>query len=220
MDPSPIDGAASLSVFCGSYSDHRGSSRAYARQILRATLRCQGTDLTAAEVGPPTATTDWCNVSLSYAKSAIAIAVAWGCDVGVDVEDRSRRPSALVEHAAFSHREVESIARYTGAKRDASWYTWTRKEAALKCVGRGIDCDLRTIPTTSELILTGARGLARIHLVSLLLTDVVVSVATTRALEWRPVARDGWEQVERDLRRINARVPPRMHRFVGNCRAH
>ena len=78
--------------------------------------------------------------NLSHTEGLVAIALAAGCPVGVDVEDCERpgRTVALAERY-FAPTEVAALrARPPAAQRDRFFQLWTLKEAYIKARGQGL----------------------------------------------------------------------------------
>ena len=79
--------------------------------------------------------------SLSHSGDAMAVAVAYGIEVGIDIERRralAADPLALAR-AAFARAEVRRLARLQGSEREESFHRlWVRREAVLKALGTGL----------------------------------------------------------------------------------
>lgn len=137
--------------------------------------------------------------SLSHADDAAVVAIARGRRVGVDIE--KHRPD--MEHASLAERfftpeEVAAI-RAAGSERVAETFfdCWTRKEAIVKAVGRGITmrlCSFAVSPgVAAERVSTGLDGTW--DLVSLDLTDDYAGAvamepdADVATWLWRPASR-------------------------------
>jgi 4'-phosphopantetheinyl transferase len=97
--------------------------------------------------------------NLSHSGERALVALAWGREVGVDIEDR-RNPKrqhhdatsllALVR-ATFSDAEVRALeALESSAVERAFFRCWTRKEALVKATGRGLSFDLRSFDVSVE----------------------------------------------------------------------
>jgi 4'-phosphopantetheinyl transferase len=78
--------------------------------------------------------------NLSHSGDLVAIAVAWGCPVGVDVEQE--RPLSGMQEIArrfFGPHEHDQLLHLKAQARLAAFYRcWTRKEAYIKAVGGGL----------------------------------------------------------------------------------
>lgn len=75
-------------------------------------------------------------VSISHCRSAVAVAVSRVGAVGIDVESRRRVSRGLMERVC----SAEELATIDAATDSTMCFLqlWTRKEAALKCLGTGI----------------------------------------------------------------------------------
>jgi 4'-phosphopantetheinyl transferase len=98
-------------------------------------------------VVPEQAGTPSLQFNLSHCQRAVAVGVARGTRIGVDVEDRRR----AVEHDQiakrfFAESEVEAM-RALGPNRAAIRFfeLWTLKEAYLKAVGKGLTQPLKSV---------------------------------------------------------------------------
>ncbi|HEY1339186.1 MAG TPA: 4'-phosphopantetheinyl transferase superfamily protein [Bryobacteraceae bacterium] len=88
--------------------------------------------------------------SLSHAGSLMAVAVAEGCEVGVDIE--KIRPMNDLDRIAgrfFSPDEAADLRSLPESDREAAFFhCWTRKEAFVKATGEGLYAALETFRTT------------------------------------------------------------------------
>lgn len=78
--------------------------------------------------------------NLSHSHGYALLAAAWGREVGVDVEAVQPRPNAakLVERF-FSSAEKAAFRKLPSDEKDAAFYAgWTRKEAWVKAIGKGL----------------------------------------------------------------------------------
>lgn len=78
--------------------------------------------------------------NLSHTRGLVAVAIAHGTEVGIDVEqvDPRRLGADTAEHH-FARSEVEQLyALPRAARTDASFAFWTLKEAYVKAVGLGL----------------------------------------------------------------------------------
>jgi 4'-phosphopantetheinyl transferase len=82
----------------------------------------------------------WLRFNLSNTKGLLALAVTRDRDVGVDVEDTSRRGDTVnVADRFFSPLEVDALhALPEDAQRDRFFAYWTLKEAYIKARGMGL----------------------------------------------------------------------------------
>ena len=78
--------------------------------------------------------------NLSHTTGLVAVAVARGLDVGVDVEDGARqRTTVEIADRFFSQREVADLRALPAAEQRDRFFTyWTLKEAYIKAVGLGL----------------------------------------------------------------------------------
>ena len=89
--------------------------------------------------------------SLSHSGQRVAVAVAAGIAVGVDVEwvGAERDLGALIERV-LSPAERSHLAGLAGAARQEAFYRyWVRKEAAVKATGQGLSAPLRAITVSA-----------------------------------------------------------------------
>jgi 4'-phosphopantetheinyl transferase len=85
--------------------------------------------------------------NLSHTRGLVACAVARTCDVGVDVEQLSRRVELLrVAERVFSPLELRELHALQGeAQRQRFFALWTLKEAYVKAIGKGLAGPLQAI---------------------------------------------------------------------------
>lgn len=87
--------------------------------------------------------------SLSRTASLAAVAIAEGCDVGVDVEAVRPANLASLDRHTLSPEDRARIERAPAeARAELFFRSWCRKEAATKAAGIGIVTDLRGIDTS------------------------------------------------------------------------
>lgn len=88
--------------------------------------------------------------NVSHTESLLVVAVASGCDVGVDIE--RHRPVADADALVvrfFSASEREAFARVDPTDRsDVFLRCWTRKEAYVKALGAGLSMSLDSFDVT------------------------------------------------------------------------
>jgi 4'-phosphopantetheinyl transferase len=103
--------------------------------------------------------------NLSHSGGLAALAIA-GCDVGIDIE-KVRPVDGAVAERFFSARENAALRGLHGADwRDAFYRCWTRKEAVVKALGKGLSLrlasfDVSVAPSASLLLrLEGCRDAA------------------------------------------------------------
>lgn len=88
--------------------------------------------------------------NLTHSRSLVAITVARGREVGVDIERIDNFTDwAPLAALAFSPRELGELRALAQSQQRAAFYHgWTRKEAYLKAVGDGLSDALPTIEVT------------------------------------------------------------------------
>jgi 4'-phosphopantetheinyl transferase len=103
--------------------------------------------------------------NLSHSAGLAALAIA-GCDVGVDIEEVRPVDGAVAERF-FSAGEIAALRGLRGADwRDAFYRCWTRKEAVVKGLGKGLSLrlasfDVSVAPSAPLLLrLEGSRDAA------------------------------------------------------------
>lgn len=87
--------------------------------------------------------------SLSHSENMLAIAFSRCSDIGVDIEG-VKEVSGLKDIAKnfFSPRELLILEKYAGRSFLKTFYKiWTSKEAIVKCMGTGFDCEVNEICT-------------------------------------------------------------------------
>jgi phosphopantetheinyl transferase len=99
--------------------------------------------------------------SLSHTEGAALVALAWGREVGIDVE--RHRPLEDLEGMArtvMSPGELADWLPFSGASRGRAFYhVWTRKESYLKAIGLGLFRDLQGVTVSaSDDLLDAASG--------------------------------------------------------------
>lgn len=90
--------------------------------------------------------------NLSHSGSAFLIAVAFDCRLGVDLEYFKNRVdfSGLVNHC-FAEEEITYWNRLPEIRKKSEFYNfWTRKEAFVKAVGRGLALGLKQCVVNPE----------------------------------------------------------------------
>lgn len=83
--------------------------------------------------------------NLSHTANRMAVAIAYKCDLGIDIEFCKPRTNlaALVEKC-FAEEEKEYWQKLPSTKKTLTFYRfWTRKEAFVKATGRGIALGLK-----------------------------------------------------------------------------
>lgn len=78
--------------------------------------------------------------SLSHARGMVAVAVAEGVEIGVDVESADRRAESMaLARRFFAPEDVALLeAAPEAARRDLFFAVWTLKEAVVKATGQGL----------------------------------------------------------------------------------
>lgn len=87
-------------------------------------------------------------ISLSHARKAVAVAIGWGVDVGIDVEvTTADEPDDATVELALTPRERQMVhtAGSAGERERLFLRLWTAKEAILKANGLGITAGLQAI---------------------------------------------------------------------------
>jgi len=82
--------------------------------------------------------------NLSHSESVMVIAVAWNCQLGVDIECcKSRTSLAGLVDKCFAEEEIAYWNKLPEDRKVTEFYRfWTRKEAFVKATGRGIGLGL------------------------------------------------------------------------------
>lgn len=128
---------------------------AYRRQVLAAATGTepQALRMLVAESGKPWLPDHPLSFNVSHTRTACVVAwCADGIALGVDIEDRTRRPR-MAEIAAEIFSAGELARWQQSAHAPETWLAiWTRKEALLKCCGTGLGADpAKTDSGSSEL---------------------------------------------------------------------
>ncbi len=139
------------------------AGRGILREILAAQLRVDPRSFhyELEERGKPFLPGSGLHFSLSDSGPLVAVAVTRMAPLGVDVEraHASRDFDSLMERV-LSPRELAWCLEFTdGARVNAFYRIWTRKEALLKATGEGISRSLRAITVVGD----GARGSPRVE---------------------------------------------------------
>lgn len=85
--------------------------------------------------------------NVSHTRALSLIAVAWDCEVGVDVEwIDPRRQADVIARRCFARRDTVALTALPEAERLAGFFRlWSAKEAAVKAVGLGLHMPLKQI---------------------------------------------------------------------------
>lgn len=154
--------------------------------------------------------------SLSHAGDAVAIAIAHGGPVGVDIEPRSRAGgmgeiAARIVHAGdldaqpeLRERAVQECGLQERARERALLELWVRKEAVLKATGRGMEIEMTAFAAPDcALVRPPGAGAYRVRMLDAG-PDWALAVAGTPAHRvdfrmWHPTApADAHDEVHRD----------------------
>jgi 4'-phosphopantetheinyl transferase len=130
------------------------AAHAITRTVLALLLNVPPKDVhfeTGAHGKPRLAGESTLTFNLSHSGDCGLLAVAAGCEVGVDIEQQ--RPIDLMGIArhSFSPCEFDTLSRYSESLRvDAFYRCWTRKEAVVKAHGSGLSCPLNSFTVDME----------------------------------------------------------------------
>jgi len=131
--------------------------RALARRVLSASLARPLGDFPPGPWGKPGVTgvspfgTPAIDFSLSHSGDVVLAAFCRDAAVGVDVELSRPLPDVLDLASQLHPRESAAILAVPPSERVAAFYrSWTRKEAVLKALGRGLSLPLDGFVTLSE----------------------------------------------------------------------
>lgn len=120
--------------------------RAATRQLLAAYLGTDpaGLEFEYSDLGKPALADGGVEFNVSNSEDAALIAVTRGVPVGCDIEHLPRRCSFLeLAERFFSPEEIAALrALPTAEQRRGFFAAWTRKEAILKCTGKGLTTPL------------------------------------------------------------------------------
>ncbi|MDA2804831.1 4'-phosphopantetheinyl transferase family protein [Nocardiopsis suaedae] len=138
---------------------------------------CDGADREPHGKPVPAGPAAGLEVSISHSGDRVALAVARGVPVGVDVEEVSpRRDTSSLAEMALAPAEREALAALPADRAAEGFFTyWARKEALLKASGEGIYAGLAAVEVSSPAapgrVLSwaspGAPPLGRVRLVDL-----------------------------------------------------
>jgi 4'-phosphopantetheinyl transferase len=90
--------------------------------------------------------------SLSHTRGMVAVAIAEGAEVGVDVEPTDRRAESMkLAERFFAPEQIELLRAVEGeARRDLFFAIWTLKEAVIKATGQGLSRALDSFSVSPE----------------------------------------------------------------------
>lgn len=92
------------------------------------------------------------NFNLSHSNNAWCVAISQSYTVGIDIEkvnDNFNYQSILED--CFSSKEIKIITTSLYPEQEL-YKLWTRKEAVLKCIGIGLNADLKAIDVLEEIV--------------------------------------------------------------------
>ncbi len=96
------------------------------------------------------------NFNISQTGEIAVCAVAFGAEVGVDVETIVKdKPNAEIAERFFSANEIEELRDTSADRKDAAFYRcWTRKESFIKAIGAGLSYPLQnfSVSTSAEFL--------------------------------------------------------------------
>jgi 4'-phosphopantetheinyl transferase len=123
--------------------------RAFVRSILARYLGVdpQEVRIRTSTMGRPGLAEDSdVSFNTSHSDGVVAVAVARGCRVGVDIERvRSVGDALAIAEGLFTQREIESLLSVPEPSRSKAFLTlWTRKESLVKAIGDGLSLPLNS----------------------------------------------------------------------------
>lgn len=126
------------------------------RRVLAARLGVNPKSLVfdVNEWGKPSLRHPCCGLefNISHSANRILIAVSSAGPVGVDIEKILPEPPYEVALIAFSQNEWVALERLPAQRRGKVFYDlWTRKEALVKAMGRGLDIELQDIDVSPDM---------------------------------------------------------------------
>ena len=126
--------------------------RAILRKILGVCLNADPAQLRIGynRYGKPELEGSHLSFNVSHTDGMAAVAVAWCRKVGIDIEKMHRhRPVLRLSERYFCPREIEKMRMLERKKQCGAFYVcWTRKEAYLKALGRGMCVPLPSFEVT------------------------------------------------------------------------
>lgn len=183
-------------------TDHFIAARGMLRAVLASYLRTDPAALAFlyGEHGKPALADDGpLRFNLSHSRGVALLAVAWGRELGVDVE--GIREDVLRERIAdrfFSPREVAALNALPEAEQAAGFFNcWTRKEAYIKALGSGLYVpldrfDVTLAPSDDAALLEdrGSQDLARWSLQAIEVGPGYAGALVVQGHGWRSL---GWD---------------------------
>lgn len=159
--PDFIDLKPELATFCNSKEKSRAkryhkeidSSRFLITRSILKIIVAAYTQLSVKEISldyqfnkkPYLASHPWLNFNISHSEDYAVIAIS-RIKIGIDIEYMSEDQdytNLLID--VFNKKEILNIENATD-KKNAFYTSWTRKEAFVKALGKGIDDDFKYIP--------------------------------------------------------------------------
>jgi 4'-phosphopantetheinyl transferase len=130
-------------------------SRGLLRNILATYVGARPEDLTfwSNEFGKPLLDEPFASsdiyFNVSHSMNLVVIAVAFERHIGVDVEFvRSISDVDAIAHRCFTESELELLNGESGSKISNFFRCWTRKEAFVKAIGKGLSVPLNSFTTS------------------------------------------------------------------------
>lgn len=131
-------------------------SQSAARTILSRYARCSPRDLSFGRdpAGKPVLASmpaaEWLRFNISHSGELALIAVVHSQEIGVDIEQvRPRREAARLAKRFYAPRERDLLDGLADEEWLAAFYAvWSRKEACIKALGKGIAFPLHTVDTS------------------------------------------------------------------------
>lgn len=136
--------------------DRRGfiASHAALRQILAAytDLHPASLDFMTLPHGKPALVSGGLQFNLSHSGELALVALAAGCELGVDIERlRAQVEMEAIARRFFSPSETEALLAYPEPERAPAFFRcWTRKEAYVKAIGGGLTISLSSFVVSLE----------------------------------------------------------------------
>lgn len=125
----------------------RGGVRAILSQYLK--VNPSAVDIRTTAFGKPYVFDCSLAFNISHSGSYVLVAVSNGDNLGVDIEKlREDLDYKYIANNYFTHNEIAAIEGKNIKGLYAFYRAWTRKEACLKAVGKGLSIDLKDIEVT------------------------------------------------------------------------
>lgn len=133
------------------------AGRAIVRRLLSRYLGCPAEKVSFARgvYGKPALVSPdggMLRFNLSHSDGLALFAVAFGREVGIDIEKvRAAAATSGLAERFFSSDEIAALRLLRGAEREAAFFAcWTRKEAYVKARGEGLSLPLRSFSVTVD----------------------------------------------------------------------